>query len=1034
MKPSFALDFRDGVVALLHRTSRGWNQVGATPLDAPDLAEALNYLRATALGLSPRGLTTKLVLPSDQVLYTQVYAPGPEVAKRRRQVKAAIEGLTPYAIDDLVFDWWGTGPEVQVAIIAKETLAEAEAFATEHRFNPVSFVAVPENGTYLGEPFFGPSALSATLLTQGEKVERDQDPISVIARDFPRSESPAAVFTPEPVLAEPMPADPVPEEIHPEPASSVQTPVVFPEVGVESEPTLPEPILPEVTALELTPVKIAEPPAAKPSPIEVAVAAHKSAEAAEANQLPDFRAAILPPPGAAAFDPKTMAVDLVDEAPMAEDVSDDLPPPPSSTASSWADRGTAKPPIVATAPDDEVPASPAAEIIAAFASRRTAAMGATAPKSSTVSEPSKVPSVGPAPTTPRPQVARPALARPVSPPPVTARGTLPFAPKPGAAKPMIGGKPNKTNGTAVTAPSIAGARRERNVVPLLPVASGTADTAVTRPVVKPSSKTVTGLDGRPLPSTNKPRYLGLILTAILLILLALVGAWSTFLASDDGATTTAPATATAALAPTPSPEAVVAPATSSPTSDITTASTDTAAVDNANANTEDPSIGDLPTVEDEAIADGQDPTATGDVPPADSMATTNPDAGVPATSDQAALGPTAAEKAAADLVAADKAAAALAATAVAKPEPAPNTLISTEGAIAASPGTEPQDEIFLASADTPPKTSDPVTLLQVASNGDPAPDAAPPPPPFGTVYQFDAEGRIKPTPEGIITPEGVLLIAGKPKLVPPERPAALTAAAVPATLPTVTATLPAADATLPATADPTATASTAVVAAPQPFPSDPALAGKKPKARPADLAPATTAKQGEDLAPALDSRFATLRPQPRPAALTVAPQTTAADASLATNGVQATAANRLVLAVSRKPAARPNGLNQAVDAAVAAAMNAPVPQPEPTVQASNAPEAQSEPDTESPAPRLPTSASVAKQATDRHAINTGKLALLGVFGSASQRYAMIRQPNGGVKKIRVGDQIDGGRVAAITTNAVQYQKGGRMLTLQMPTG
>ena len=63
-------------------------------------------------------------------------------------------------------------------------------------------------------------------------------------------------------------------------------------------------------------------------------------------------------------------------------------------------------------------------------------------------------------------------------------------------------------------------------------------------------------------------------------------------------------------------------------------------------------------------------------------------------------------------------------------------------------------------------------------------------PPFGTVYQFDADGRIKPTPEGIITPEGVLLIAGKPKLVPPVRP--VIAASI-ATLPAVTETLPAAE-------------------------------------------------------------------------------------------------------------------------------------------------------------------------------------------------------------------------------------------------
>ena len=124
MKPSFALDFRDGVIALLHRTTRGWQQVGTTAIDAPDLTEALSYLRATALGLSPGGLATKLVIPNAQILYTRVHAPGPNAGLRRRQIMAGLEGRTPYDVADLAFDYTGSGPEVQVAVIAKETLAE----------------------------------------------------------------------------------------------------------------------------------------------------------------------------------------------------------------------------------------------------------------------------------------------------------------------------------------------------------------------------------------------------------------------------------------------------------------------------------------------------------------------------------------------------------------------------------------------------------------------------------------------------------------------------------------------------------------------------------------------------------------------------------------------------------------------------------------------------------------------------------------------------------------------------------------------
>ena len=39
-----------------------------------------------------------------------------------------------------------------------------------------------------------------------------------------------------------------------------------------------------------------------------------------------------------------------------------------------------------------------------------------------------------------------------------------------------------------------------------------------------------------------------------------------------------------------------------------------------------------------------------------------------------------------------------------------------------------------------------------------------------------------------------------------------------------------------------------------------------------------------------------------------------------------------------------------------------------------------------------------------------------------------------VKKVKVGDTVDGGRIAAITATAVEYQKGGRMVTLSLPTG
>ena len=98
MKPSFALNLTEDGITLLHRTPRGWMDVGNVAFDNPDLGAALDYLRSTALGLSPTDLTTKLIIPESQILYLQVEAVGPDDASRRSQIEAALEGRTPYAL------------------------------------------------------------------------------------------------------------------------------------------------------------------------------------------------------------------------------------------------------------------------------------------------------------------------------------------------------------------------------------------------------------------------------------------------------------------------------------------------------------------------------------------------------------------------------------------------------------------------------------------------------------------------------------------------------------------------------------------------------------------------------------------------------------------------------------------------------------------------------------------------------------------------------------------------------------------------
>ena len=100
-------------------------------------------------------------------------------------------------------------------------------------------------------------------------------------------------------------------------------------------------------------------------------------------------------------------------------------------------------------------------------------------------------------------------------------------------------------------------------------------------------------------------------------------------------------------------------------------------------------------------------------------------------------------------------------------------------------------------------------------------------------------------------------------------------------------------------------------------------------------------------------------------------------------------------------------------------------QPEPTrVAALRAPTS---------APQIPTRASVARQATIENAISLRQVNLIGVYGSPSDRRALVRLSNGRYVKVAVGDRVDGGQVAAIGDSSLQYVKSGRNVTLSLPT-
>lgn len=173
MTPGFALSLSIDGIVLLARAAGGWRVAGRVALDADDLAAELAALRNRAVELGDPAYRTKLIIPNDQIRYLSVDTGHVATADRITKVRQALDGATPYPVEQLVYDICVDGPMTHVAAVARETLEEAEAFALEHRFHPISFVAIPDSAAFLGEPFFGPTAFSEKALGPGQRVEAD---------------------------------------------------------------------------------------------------------------------------------------------------------------------------------------------------------------------------------------------------------------------------------------------------------------------------------------------------------------------------------------------------------------------------------------------------------------------------------------------------------------------------------------------------------------------------------------------------------------------------------------------------------------------------------------------------------------------------------------------------------------------------------------------------------------------------------------------------------------------------------------------
>jgi hypothetical protein len=839
MKPNFALSLSFEGIHLLLRAAEGWRLVDAVPLDSADLVGDLALLEAKARKLGKETVTSKLIIPNDQIKYITLETGDLDEDARDQIARDALDGATPYAVSDLAYAVSSSGSKTYIAAVAHETLAEAEAFAKEHNFNPVSWVSIPEHGNFNGEPFFGQTKTAGDI-----DVARDDVNIVVLG-----------------TIAEVAPV--VPSVISPDP---VEIKPVVSEL-VEPTPVVPEDIEPLLEKAEVAEDEADSAPDEpnKPANMEEITSEPLVTEAVtDAENSTDNNAA------------------LIDPTPSPEPTVPDV---------------IAKPEIAATRPQAEKPAS------MSFPSRR-------------------------APSGPTPVLAGASRESTVT--SVTAATVPPIEDTPSETQDLVFVDPPEPQ---ISAGFLSKRKAISATAPVTTQPSTEAQRLTIFGARKPERKTVVG---------GKPKFFGLILTAVLLLFLAGVAAWASvfldeglarfFNAPNDEAIAKAPA----GLAPAPSEDVEPNIETASLSPDLS--SEDTAVLDALRASQADPVVV-LPKLSLQELAANYAVTGIWPLSPEISQ---------------------------------------------------PAQLVSL-------------DDLYITSIDPVSSSNDAVALPDVRAlvtdNGlgeQTTPVAA------GTSFAFGTDGLVIPNVNGAITPNGVIVFLGQPDVTPPKMPARKA---------------------LPTKTDP----SLALIARmrPQPRPSNlveqnersvngglsrAELAQLRPRLRPPielaitqpapDVDPATENAQNDAAAASAAASLAALAPRVEGIIIEGPPNPQAVTASVRPDGRPKNFA-RVVKRVKAK-----QSTNQETRVASVA--------PKVVV------------------PKIPSSASVAKSATVKNAINLRNVNLIGVYGKPSSRRALVRLSNGRYQKVQVGDRIDGGRVSAIGDNELRYKKGSRNLTLKMP--
>lgn len=1069
MTVNIALFLSSDGIALAHRQAAGhWAMIGETALDVPDLSATLAGLRDLAVEREGDGFEALLVLPDDQILYTSLTAPTADPDLTAFRIEEGLEGLTPYAVTELEYDWQVLEEDrVKIAVVARETLDEARGFAAEYGFEGKGFAAMPPMERFPGVPTFGLGKEAETMGFSAEGIAFGPD-------TYGQPEAP--------VIDTPVEEAPVEETAAAETeqdggesaatdATDAPTPEAVPEDGAPELPLEAQSgvAVPETPTSE-SQEPVAEPNAALAEALQVAAEADEEA-AVQAIEDPSVSGPItaLPPE-----ETTPEASDVVPELPLetiGDAGDDDLLPPAPSPASLQARQRAQElrdTPPAPEAPKSAPPQEDAPKSDTAAAGQFVARRGPTAAPTGSgrpIATPSETSGAVPAPDSGRGTLvgqrsSRLGLAHPDGPARSAPTPAASADQAPGPTTPPVGPAPTAASGTPL--PRLAEQlKRVRNASKARPEAAS-GDTPPPRPRVEIVPQPPLGDTGvtalrKPSPFDEPPS--GAAKSASRGGRLAGMLKRGAKAKPAKAEPRPAPTVDTDAANAAPSPEAteVAAPARSGglrrrkkatpPAVEGETASDKTFASGLLARKATKPTGGSFKTglvltvilllllalvaiwsvlfLPDSAVARffgvGQDDTtiASGPAPVVGSAPPTFGEAETeqPTFADEAAADgmvleaetPEVADLAASDPAAVDEDIAEL-------PDidadldlpPLPVIDQGRNPSIEEAEALYAEDGIWARSPERPDLR--PFDLLDRVYTASIDPE----------ISAFDAVAlpdpgvnpgellRRFPPPPAFGTEFNLTengQIAPTPEgVLTPE--GAFVVLGVP---PRVAVQRP----REVASAAPAINADSAI------------LAAFRPTERPGDL---SESRERQILGGLTQVELSERRPSARPAS----PQETAAQASLfpaedAASPTDPDAVEEAVelalsgtdLAIARSllPRTRPGNIAQIVAAADRTPTEAP------TAVAAAA---------ISPGPAIPSNADVSRAATERNVIRLRNVNLIGVSGTSSSRRALVRLSSGRFVRVTVGDRLDGGRVAAIGETTLQYVRSGRTVTLEIP--